>query len=224
MESLQIIFDRYNCDKNSSFHNYCRQYESLLQDYRDKPIRLLEIGVFEGESLKIWRDVFPKAIKIIGVDINPICKMYENKDNSIFVEIGDATNGDFINSIQSKHGPFDIIIDDGSHINMHVIQTFEILFPLLNDNGLYIIEDTICFKSKEHIVPDYPNHLAYFGRYFTFLNQWRHDSTSGIRDNCVDPFKIQKTTSNVFEASIDMITYGISFIAISKKIRYHWIS
>jgi hypothetical protein len=100
---------------------------------------------------------------------------------------------------------------------------FILLFPLLNDNGLYIIEDTICYKSNEHIDINYPNHLEYFFKYIPYLNQWRYDSTEGIKDHCTDPFKINKKTTNPFEYSIDKIEYGCSYIAISKKIRTHWI-
>lgn len=223
MESLTTIFDRYNSDKNSTFHNYCRQYEKLLSEYRTQSISFLEIGIFQGESLKIWRDVFPNASKIVGIDINPDCKKYENPDKSIFVEIGDATDPEFIKYVNNKHGPFDIILDDGSHKNKDVILTFEQLFPLLNNNGLYIVEDTICYKSHSYIVDTHPNHLQYFSKYVPYLNQWRYDSTQGIKDNCIDPFKIQKKAENIFEASIDMITFGTSFIAINKKIRHHWL-
>ena len=103
MDNLVTIFDRYNSDKNSSFHNYCRQYDNLTRDYRDKYISLLELGVFTGESVKIWRDVFPNATKIVGVDINPDCKRYENPDKSIFIEIGDATNPVFIKYLNDKY-------------------------------------------------------------------------------------------------------------------------
>ena len=74
---------------------------------------------------------------------------------------------------------FDIILDDGSHSNKDVINSFELLFPLLNDNGLYIVEDTICYKSNSHIFQNYENHLQYFFKYTQYLNQWRWDSTKG---------------------------------------------
>ncbi len=224
MESLTTIFDRYNSDKNSSFHNYCRQYENLMRDFRDKSFNFLEIGVFKGESVKIWRDVFPNAKKIVAVDINPECKQYENPEKNIFIEIGDSSNTEFMNSVNDKHGPFTIVLDDGSHTNKDVILGFEHMFPLLVDEGLYIVEDTICFKEKYYVHGGYPNHLDYFAKYTPFLNQWRFDSTDGVRDNCVDPFKIMKKTSNVFEASIDMITFGVSIIAIHKKVRAHWFT
>lgn len=220
---LEEIFDKYDSDKNSKFHNYCRQYESLFNNYRLNKLKYLEIGILKGESLKIMREVFTNAQYIVGIDINQTCKQFENSDKNIFTEIGDATDKHFIDKIIEKYGKFDIILDDGSHTNEDVIKTFEILFPLLNDDGLYIIEDTICFKSYNHINNNYPNHLEYFYKFTKFLNQWRYDSTEGIKDNCIDPYKIKKKTNNVFEYSIDKIEYGCSYIAISKKMRYHWI-
>lgn len=95
-----------------------------------------------------------------------------------------------------------------------MIKSFEFLFPLLSDKGLYVVEDTICYKSKLHINSSYPNHLDYFTKFVPYLNQWRFDSTEGIKDHCVDPFKIQKKTNNIFEASIDKIEFGCSYIAI----------
>ena len=221
--TLNPIFNKYDTDKKMSFHNYTRQYDKLLNDFRDKPIKYLEIGVCHGGSVKAFRETFVNAICILGLDINNDCKKYENIKNNIFVEIGDATNASFINNITEKYGSFDIILDDGSHTNRDVISSFELLFPLLNDNGLYIVEDTICYKSYNHINPNYLNHLQYFFNYTQYLNQWRYDSTEGIRDHCIDPFKIMKKTTNVFEYSIDKIEYGCSYIAISKKIRKHWI-
>jgi hypothetical protein len=223
MEPLPQIFDRYRSDKNTSFHNYCRQYDRLVQEYRGKPIRLLEIGIFKGESLKIWREVFPNASTIVGVDITPGCKEYEDISRNIFVQIGNATNPEIIQLLQSQYGPFDIIIDDGSHVNRDVIQSFELLFPLLNNNGLYIIEDTICYKSQPFLDIKYPHHIDYFTKFIPFLNQWRHDSTSGVKDHCVDPFKIQKKTTNVMEYSIDKIEFGCSYIGVFKLVREHWV-
>ena len=224
MEHLDVIFNKYDTDKNTHFHNYTRQYNTLLNDFRDKPIKYLEIGVFNGGSVKAFRETFKKSTCILGLDIDNRCKIYEDIENNIFIEIGNATDRNFVEQITKKYGSFDIILDDGSHTNKDVIKSFELLFPLLNDNGLYIVEDTICYKSKGHMVENYENHLQYFFNYTQYLNQWRlADSTVGIRDYCTDPFKIQKKTANVFEYSIDKIEYGCSYIAIYKKNRTHWI-
>lgn len=225
LETVSQIYDKYNTDKNSSFHNYGRQYENLFRDYRNKPVCILEIGVFKGESLKAWKELFKNYTKIVGLDINPDCKQYEEKENNVFVEIVDAANQDHINFVIGKYGKFDIILDDGSHTNEHVIKSFEMLLPHLNDNGLYIVEDTITYKSTSHINGNYPNHIDYFIRYTYFLNQWGFDSTeeNAVQNHCIDPFKIMKKTHNMFEYSIDKIEFGCSYIAIFKKLRTHWI-
>lgn len=225
MKTLDEIFNKFKSDKrsNENGHNYTRQYEDILSKYRELPIKYLEIGILNGESLRAMREVFPNAESIVGLDINTECKIHEDKDKHIFVEIGNATEPGFLSGVTKEYGTFDIILDDGSHVNKDVIKTFELLFPLLNDGGLYIIEDTICYKSDNYIDKRFPDHLSYFFQYTRFLNQWRYDSTEGVQDNCVDPFKIQKKTSNVFEQSIDKIEYGCSFIAIHKKVRKHWI-
>lgn len=215
--SLNNIFNRYNSDKNSSFHNYSRQYEGLLQKFRDKPIKYLEIGVFNGDSLKIMRETFLKSNCILGIDIDSNCKKYEDTSKNIFVEIGNATNSNFINHITSKYGTFDVILDDGSHTNKDVITSFEMLFPLLNNNGLYIVEDTICYKSSNHINNNYDNHLKYFFGYTHFLNQWRYDSTEGIKDHCTDPFKIFKKLAMYLNIQLIKLNMVAHILLSTKK-------
>lgn len=220
---LVEAFNRHDTDKNSDFHNYGRQYTNLIERFRYKNIRVLEIGVFGGHSLKAWRDVLPNAYSIVGIDINPDCKKYENPDDGLWVEIGSQNNPEFLKSVCEKYGPFDLIVDDGSHFNTHIFTSFETLFPLLNDFGLYIVEDTICYKSDGHLDKTKPHHLEYFWQLTKHLNQWRYDSHVGVKDHCVDPFKIQKTTSDPFEQGIDKIEFGCSYIAIHKLVRKHWI-
>lgn len=221
VESVHDIFNKYDTDKNSYFHNYSRQYETLFSKYRNKCINYLEIGVLHGESLKAMRDVFLMARNIVGIDINPGCKCYETSDTHI--EIGNSSNPVFLKSVVEKYGPFDIILDDGSHVNRDVFQTFEILFPSMSNGGLYIVEDTICYKVPGFLDGNYPDHLSYFFKFTKFLNQWRHDSSEEPKDNCVDPYKITKKSNDIFECSIDKIEYGCSFIAIHKENRNHWM-
>ena len=226
MESLVNIFDRHDTDKNSNFHNYCRQYDCLLKQFRERTaIKYLEIGVHYGGSLRAMSESFPNAECIVGIDINQECKIHENTSKNIFVEIGNATSTAMLQEITQKYGYFDIILDDGSHHNTDVIMTFELLFPLLNEDGVYIVEDTICYKFPEFQNTQLPNHLSYFTPFVYYLNQCRkYDSTdtAGIKDHCIDPFKITKRTDNIFERSIDKIEYGCSYIALFKKTRNHW--
>lgn len=224
---MDALFLKFDTDKSSKHHNYARQYENLFRDFKDKKgIRMLEIGVFKGQSLKAWRSFFtcPDAL-IVGADIDTDCEQYDDEQNGIRVVIGNATEPDCIESIHEKYGPFDIILDDGSHKNTDVIKSFEFMFPMLKNNGLYIVEDTICFKDTGFFVPTSPDHLNYFAQFIPYLNQCRYDSTEpdSIKDYCVDPFKIMKKTKNVLEYSIDKIEFGCSYIAITKVVREHWI-
>lgn len=224
MKSIDSIFRQHNTDKNLSAHNYGRQYETLLNKYRSEPTKYLEIGVFNGGSIRAMREVFKNSDCIVGLDIDPRCKAHENVNDNIFVEIGDVTDPQFVKNVTQKYGTFDVILDDGSHINSQVINAFELLFPLLNDNGIYIVEDTVVYKYSQYNDTSYPNHLNYFIKYIPLVNQCRFDSEDGcIKDFVIDPYKIVKKTDNVFEYSIDKIEFGCSFIAIHKKIRHHWI-
>lgn len=112
--------------------SYYSAYDREFISFKDKPIKLLEIGVQGGGSLIMWRKYFAKA-DITGADINPWCKKFETTD--ITVKIGDQLDKDFIS------GSYDIVIDDGGHTMEQQIGTFEILFPAINKGGLYVIED-----------------------------------------------------------------------------------
>ena len=223
MNELDMIMRNNDTDKSSIYHNYPRQYNDYFHRFKFKNIKLLEIGVFRGGSLKSWREFLPNATHIVGVDILDWCKDYQNISNGMYVEIGNVTNKEFIEYIYNKYGSFDVIIDDGSHKNDHVIKAFESLFPLMNDNGLYIVEDTNVYTSDEHINKSYPNHIDYFTQFLPYLNQGRNNILEGIKDSCADPFKSIKKTDSVFEYSIDKIDFGCSFIAIHKLLRKHWM-
>jgi demethylmacrocin O-methyltransferase len=130
-------------------HFYTPIYHELFSHMRDKPIRLLEIGVggysftkIGGASLSMWADYFPKG-QILGIDV------IEKKltlDPRIQVRQGSQDDPVFLARMSEEHGPFDIVIDDGSHVPKHVMASFNMLFPKLADSGLYVIEDVqTCF-------------------------------------------------------------------------------
>lgn len=140
MRTLDKIAIDKGTDKSSQIHNYCVKYEKWLPFNRLEPIVLLEIGVLNGESLATWREYYPNAT-IVGIDIMDSCKQYEDLDKNIFVEIGSQDDPEFLHKIASKYGPFDLIVDDGSHINEHVITSFVNLIDSVKPEGVYVIED-----------------------------------------------------------------------------------
>lgn len=139
MSILDEIGRKHGTDKSSLVHDYLRKYEKYFFLNRNDKIKILEIGVQDGASLRTWKEYFFNA-QIFGLDINPECKKYE--EERITIEIGSQTDENFLKEVCNQYGPFDVIIDDGSHINSHVIFSFKVLFNYLKPQGLYLVEDT----------------------------------------------------------------------------------
>ena len=139
MNTLDIIANSYGTDKSYHLHNYCVKYEKYLPFNRYDELKIMEIGVLRGESLRTWRDYFYRS-EIIGIDILPECKKYEG--NRISVEIGSQIDEDFLSEVSKKHGQFNMILDDGSHMTSHQIFSFEHLFNSIKSGGVYVIEDS----------------------------------------------------------------------------------
>jgi hypothetical protein len=91
-------------------------------------------------SLQLWREYFGAEVIIFGVDINRDCAVFDGAAGE--VRIGSQADPNFLRSVTSEMGGIDIVIDDGSHVASHQRTSFETLFPLLNDKGVYICEDT----------------------------------------------------------------------------------
>jgi hypothetical protein len=152
MFNLNKLATVHKTDKNR-FHFYTQHYQNHFKRFKFKKIKLLEIGVggydnplSGGQSLRMWKSFFPFA-RIFSLDIFEKSFLQERR---IKIFKGSQIDEDFLMTVCSKAGEFDLIIDDGSHINEHVIKTFEILFPKLKDGGIYVIEDTQTSYWKEY--------------------------------------------------------------------------
>lgn len=137
-ETLDQIMLRHKTDKSSAEHDYAPLYEDKFRSHRDDALTLLELGVWRGSSLRVWRDYFPNAT-IIGLDRNRPLASLEDADVVQFqAEQQDEVP---IDRCGSLYGPFNIIIDDASHISSKTIRSFELLWPHLAPGGIYVIED-----------------------------------------------------------------------------------
>jgi hypothetical protein len=146
--------------------HYLPIYESTLTAYRDRPIKMLEIGVCRGGSLAMWRRYLHPETVIVGIDIDPETKQYDDPANQVRVRIGGQQDVDFLRDIAEEFGPFDVILDDGSHISSHMIGTFQYLFPnALADGGAYLVEDIHAnywrqFRDTTTTFADFTKHLT----------------------------------------------------------------
>ena len=134
----------YKTDK-SGIHQYTPQYQFHFKALKYKKVNLLEIGVggydnpeVGGASLRMWKKYFPLG-RIYSIDIYDKSKLQEKR---IQIFKGSQIDEDFLDNVCNQIGEIDIIIDDGSHLNEHVIKSFMYLFPKLKDGGIYVVEDT----------------------------------------------------------------------------------
>jgi len=137
-KSLDELALEYGTDKSSKIHNYTKWYEMHLGYLRRDINNLLEIGIWEGASLRMWRDYFEYAM-IHGIDSDNSRSFTER---GIKTYLCDQSNVEDINKLKSMTPYFDIIIDDGSHIGDDVIKTFNLMFNRVKMGGWYVIEDT----------------------------------------------------------------------------------
>ena len=137
---LTEIGNKYGNDKGPS-HDYLVIYEQYFAPIKNKKLKILEIGFFDGSSAHMWEEYFPNA-ELHYIDINEECRRTaKNLSSRSFLHIGDQSDTTFLASIINLVGEFDIIIDDASHQCAHQILSFEYLFPHVKSGGIYIIED-----------------------------------------------------------------------------------
>lgn len=151
-------------------HFYTPIYEHWFRPLRYKRIRLLEIGVggydrpaVGGNSLRMWKRYFTEGL-ITGIDLYHKLALQENR---IDIVQGDQSDANFLRALTRTKGPFDIIIDDGSHVQSHIIASFEALFPLMKSGGIYVIEDTQTsywpkFEGSTSNMKTIPSSMNYF--------------------------------------------------------------
>jgi len=129
-------------NRNRPIHkwkHYFPIYERHCGGWVNKSVTVLEIGCGGGGSLQMWKRFFGPHAKIIGLDIRPGCKRFE--EDQIFVQIGAQQDEVFLGRVIDEFGPPDIVIDDGSHVMSHILATFRILYPQVSKNGIYMVED-----------------------------------------------------------------------------------
>ena len=124
------------------WEKYFPIYEKYFSKLKNKKITFVEIGIFNGGSLKMWKNYFGVDAKIIGIDINPDCKKFEEKQNDIFVEIGNQSDDKFWQTFFNKYGEVDLILDDGGHTNLDQIKTTVNTVQHIKDGGILMVEDT----------------------------------------------------------------------------------
>jgi hypothetical protein len=132
------IAAKNDTDKGTS---YTRVYHALLAAVREEPLRLLEIGVYNGGSLRMWREFLPNAT-LFAIDVDPRCLAFEQEIPGATIRLVDqADPAQLRRFVAETGGGYDVIIDDGGHTMDQQITSFEVLFPHVVSGGTYVIED-----------------------------------------------------------------------------------
>jgi 23S rRNA U2552 (ribose-2'-O)-methylase RlmE/FtsJ len=139
MNELEQYFEKNDKRLINKYQHYFDVYDRHFSKYKGQEITIVEIGVFQGGSLQMWRSYFGPKAKIWGIDIDTRCKLLEEENTNII--IGSQEDENFLESIYDITGPIDILIDDGGHTQKQQITTFNILFDKIKDDGVYLCED-----------------------------------------------------------------------------------
>lgn len=197
---LDQIAIKYGTDKSSKAHNYTRWYEEVFGHLRNESISLLEIGIQNGFSLKMWEEYFTKA-NIVGIDIVDCSHMNTER---VLTLRGNQTDRGFMESL----GEFDIIIDDGSHQSIDMKISFEIMFPRLKKGGIYVIEDLHCCYWSEFGSGNFMNYLK------DLTDTVNSHGKSGYGDKTNDTEQIQY---NWWEDNVQSVHLYRSIVFIKKS-------
>ena len=148
MKQLTLLANKNGTDKGTIFregHGYSEIYEDYIKGFIGKHPKILEIGIENGGSLRMWNDYFAGDCEIYAIDIVPEKRMYETQNTHIFIQDQSSkTDWENFKSQFPNNGEefFDIIVEDGSHFPQHqIITLFELCNCVKKHEGIYVAED-----------------------------------------------------------------------------------
>lgn len=189
----------------TKWNHYFDIYERHFQRFRSKKVVILEIGVYQGGSLQMWKNYFGPNASVYGIDFNPKCKELEEENIKIF--IGSQSDRKFLRSIKEQIPKLDILIDDGGHTMKQQIISFQELFDHIKDNGVYLCEDLhTSYKIKYGGGYKRKNtFIEYSKNFIDYLHAYHSEQ--------------KKLNINSLTNSVDSVHYYDSVIVIEKKSR-----
>src|SRR5271165_7028767 len=119
--------------------HYFDIYHRHFQKFVGKEVHVLEVGIFSGGSLEMWKEYFGTKCHLYGVDVREECRSLQDESTRIF--IGDQADRDFWARFRQQVPTLDILIDDGGHLPEQQIATLEEMLPHLRPGGVFVCED-----------------------------------------------------------------------------------
>lgn len=138
---LCVLLKKYGSDKCSDWHNYSKLYYDLFKELKNESINFFEVGIYQGASVRTWRDFFPKA-NIWAGDVDHTKFVNEDRIKSFYCNQDDPKSiMNMWENEELKTIQFDVIVDDGKHEYISNINFLNESIHKLKNNGLFIIED-----------------------------------------------------------------------------------
>ena len=151
--ALEDYFDAHETGPGIwKWRHYFPVYERHLGKFVGREVHVVEIGVFGGGSLAMWKSWFGAGSRIYGVDLEPGCRRHE--DEGIRVFVGDQADPRFWASFRGEVPAVDVVIDDGGHMPAQQIATLEALVPHIRPGGVYLCEDVLGASHPFHAYVD----------------------------------------------------------------------
>lgn len=219
-KTLDQIALETGTDKSSIYHNYTSVYTQYFAPLQKHPLKFLEIGIYKGDSVRLWEQYFPNAeLHFIDIDASNIL-YWSTRSHYHFVDQSNFTQ--LTQFAQSIGGGLDIIIDDGGHTMVQQITSFKALFPYLKSGGIYIIEDLNTSYWKAYGGLEHKKALNVKGRTtVAFLQDLVHElNYIGSEISCADQEKFSLFSNkelNEYQKEIYSIHFYSSLCIILKK-------
>jgi hypothetical protein len=204
MNDLEKHFTENTGKLIHKWKHYFEIYDRHFSRFRGTDVHVVELGVYQGGSLQMWKQYFGPNAKIFGIDINPHCKMLEEEQIEIF--IGDQEDRIFLKSLTEKISRIDILIDDGGHTMKQQINTYEELFPYIDKNGVYLCEDlhTSYWPEYNGGYKKPRTYIEYSKNFIDYINAW----------HSVEERRLSVTE---FTKSVHSLHYYDSILVIEKR-------
>jgi len=201
---LEKYFNKYNGNIIYKWKHYFEIYDRHFSRFRNTDVHIVELGVFYGGSLQMWKHYFGPQCKIFGIDIEPQCKQSEEEQIEIY--IGDQEDRQFLKHLAKTIPRIDILIDDGGHTMNQQINTFEELFPYISPNGVYLCEDlhTSYWPPYGGGYKKNDTFIEYSKNFIDYINAWHIEPTGML--NVTD-----------FTKSVHSLHYYDSILVIEKR-------
>ncbi len=214
------LYESFAADTNvHKWHHYFDIYTRHFEPYRSMPIKMLEIGVFRGGSLRMWKKFFHPDSVIVGVDIDKNCQQHEIADQQVYVRIGSQADPDFLAEVNKEFGPFDIILDDGSHKTYHQLISFTSLFrDALKDGGCYMVEDMHTNYWTSHV--DTPQSFIELSKQMVDMLHEPYLGRKEVNFRHNHPEAVSELALSYLGANLSGIAFYDSIVVFDKKTKH----